>query len=357
MARGPTPGRSVGGLVAGAIMLVVVLWLATQVGALAGGGAGADGAANTSTGVVAGSTSIPTDGTDLESVVSVRTSLNDSVRLSGAADSNVTIDSPAELGHDLSVCTYAALNGSVVTNDETGLLLATQPAILWYNGSTDTWEGYFYNTSSRNSFRASVAASSPQTPTLVCLNHADQSLNLTANTTAGSAVATGSSNIADYPENVSNWHGRVEETRLYATPLNGSQRSEWVADPVLAVAGPAPATRVTYDTPLQTLPSTLPVYFSSGEATVSNASLAAGRGGPAITSGTDYSISGGTLTVLDGGLLEPTGEVLYFELLVSGLVGPVLGSIGDGVALASIALIVGAGVIIFRSLSKSDRRR
>lgn len=250
----------------------------------------------------------------VEEVFAVKTSLNDSVRLTGANDSNVSIDSSADLGHDFSVCTWATADSSVVSNNETRLLLGLQEAILWYNGTDDVWRGYYYNTSSRNSFRTNVSAPSPGTPTLVCLNHGGQTLNVTANTSIGANVTTGSSNTAAYPANVSNWNGTVEETRLYgAGPLNDTQRTEWVGEPVLALQGASPSTRVTYDTRAGTLPSSFEVFFASGSATPSNATLATGQSGPGIAEGSDYSVSGGTISILAGGALDTDGEVLYTE--------------------------------------------
>lgn len=332
-------GEAVGVLLVGAIIVSIFI-----TGGFSGG---TTGAGTADLGILGGSQSIQTDyGESVESIDRVRASLNDSVALTGAPDSNVTIDSSADLGHDFSACTWGTLNSSVVTADEDGLLLATQSAVVWYNGTSDTWDGYYYNTSSRNSFRASVAAPSPDTPTLVCLNHGTQTLNVSANTTVGSDVATGSSNTATYPANVSGWHGTVEETRLYGSgPLNTSQRTEWVGEPALAVAGPAPSTRVTYDTRSTSIPSSFDVYFATGSASVSNASLATGQTAPAIAAGTDYSTSGDTVSILGGGQLDADGEVLYVDYELGGGLGP-------SIARLAILLVVflGLAVLVERSL-------
>jgi hypothetical protein len=295
-------------------------------------------------GITGASTSL---GGNVGSVNTVQSSLDEAVRLTGANDSNVTIDGDADLGHDLSACSWGTLDSDVVTNNENALLLATQEAITWYNGTSDTWEGYYYNTSSRDSFRASVSAPSPTTWTLVCLNHANQSLNLSANTTTGSSVATGSSNIADYPENVSNYNGSVEETRLFDEPLNGSRRTEWVAEPGLATTGPAPAARVTYDNFGSGTSYT--TFFASGTATATNATVVTGFGAPTVAGGTDYSISGGTLSILGGGVLEADGEVLYVGFRTGGSGG----GAGLGVRLGQIALALAALLTVALAI---DRR-
>lgn len=314
-------GEVAGGIVTLALIVLVLTIVAGPVASSLGVQTSPETNQTTSVGVIGGS---DTFASNVDSVNFVKADLDDSVRLTGANDSNVTIESNADLGHDLSACTWGTLDSDVVTNNEDALLLATQEAVTWYNGTSDTWEGYYYNTSSRNSFRASVSASSPAAnATLVCLNHANQSLNISANTTTGSSVATGSSNIADYPSNVTNWNGTVEETRLYATPLNGSQRTEWVGEPGLAVQGPAPATRVTYDT--FTEKTTFNTYFASGSATAGNATQVSGFDAPAPSEGTDYSLSGGTITLLDTGQFDANGEVVYIAYGEAGITGPMSG--------------------------------
>lgn len=331
-------GEVVGVLLVGMLIMVVFS------GPLGTGPGGSTAADQDTVDIVGGSETISTGGATLENVSRVRTSLNDSVQLTGAPDSNVTLDTGAALDDTWSVCTYASADSSVVTGDETRLAITSQAASLQYNGSTDEWQGHYLNTTSLDSYRASVAATSPTTPTLVCLNHDGSSLNVSANTTTGGSVATGSANDAPLL-NGSSWAGSLEETRRYETPLNGSQRTEWVADPVLAVAGPAPADRVTYDTRAGSAPASFDVYFASGSATAANATLATGRAGPSVTDGVDYSISGDTISVL-GGQLDPSGEVLYLDLNIS--------EGGLGVELARLSLVlmvlVGLSVAISRRL-------
>lgn len=325
-----------GGIVAVALIVLVLTIVVGPVASSLGVSTSDGGNQTTSEDIVGGS---ETFGSDVVGINFVKADLNGSVRLTGANDSNVTIESDANLGHDLSACTWGELDSSVVSNNEDALLLATQEAITWYNGTADEWRGYYYNTSSRNSFRASVNATDPTNATLVCLNHANQSLNVSENTTTGSSVATGSSNVADYPDNVTNWNGTVEETRLFATPLNGSQRTEWVGEPGLAVQGPAPATRVTYDT-FADGKTNYVTYFASGSATASNATQVGGFDAPAPTDGVDYSISGGTITLLDGGQFEADGEVVYISYTAEALTGPMSGALSALFNMGEAALVL-----------------
>lgn len=312
----PSPRETVGSVVGIMALLLIGVVLLGMVAGMAPsfvGGAVGPGSQTDDVPVLSGTGTIQTgQGVSVDNVTSVLTSLDDAVELTGTAGSNVTIDSNADLGSEFSVCTYAQADASVVSNDETRILLATESAVLQYNGTDNEWQGYYYNVSSRNSYRTAVAASSPSTPTLVCLNAAGSYINVTANTTSGPNTVTTASNIAAYPQG-DNWDGTVEETRLYGTPLTSAQRSEWVNDPVLALDGITPAARVTYDTRASSIPSTFPAYFGDGTATPSNAALATGRGGPSVTEGADYSVSGDAISVLGGGTLDENGEVLYVE--------------------------------------------
>jgi hypothetical protein len=338
-----------GGLVALAIILLVVLTLTTQIvpTAFASETAGQN---NVSVGILGGSQQF---GAGVESVSRVRTSLNQSAQLTGADDSNVTVEASFDLGQDFSVCTFAEADASVVANNETRLLMATEEAILWYNGSDDAWHGYFYNVSSRNSYRATVTAASPTSPTLVCLNHGGTSLNVSANNTVGNDTTTTASNIADYPENVSNWHGAVEETRLYGSgPLNTSERTEWLADPVLAIEGRTPEARVTYDTFATSAPSAFETYFTSGDAAANNVTLGVGRRGPVVTEGTDYDLAGETVQVLSGGVLDENGEVLYIGYVGATLTGPFVGAYNAFLRIGPVALILAVlGILAFAAFA------
>lgn len=281
-----------------------------------------------------------------------KTSLNESVALSGASGSNVTIDAGADVGTDFSACTWGELDSSVVSNNNDAILLTTQDGVLWYNGTADQWQGYYYNVSSRNSYTTAVTATNPTTPTLVCLNAVGSYVNVTANTTAGPNTVTTADNIADYPANVSNWDGTVDETRVFDEPLNGTQRADWVSEPVLAVDGEAPAYRVTFDNFGSSM--VYDTYFASGSATANGASVGTGLTGPAITEGTDFSVSGTTLSILSGStVLDPTGEVLYLAFVSEGSAafGHIVSawaSLGSMAALIPLLLITVAIITILR---------
>jgi hypothetical protein len=166
----------------------------------------------------------------------------------------------------------------------------------------------------------------------VCVVHENQQLQVHTNVSSGTAVATGTSNAA-YPGSTSDWNGTIEETRGYDYAVNASQRSEYHSDPTLAVTGPAPQWRLTYDT-RGSLGGTLPVHFASGDATVTNATLVSGFSDPGINAGSDYKLAGDSIEILNG-QLDANGEVLFIEFNLEGVP---LGLLGVGIALFALAV-------------------
>ena len=304
--------KPVKALIASFVIVIAAMLMFTVVGALfdASDASLGDGASTASVGI--NDTTATFDSGTVTGVDRVRTSLNDSLALDGTANSELAMDTDANLEDSFSVCTYAEADSSVVSNNEARLLLSTQQAQLQYNGTDDVWQGRYTNVSNGSAWHANVSATSPSTPTLVCLNRHSGAFNISANTTTGADVATTGTTSAALL-NGSNWNGNVDETRMYETVLNGSQRTDYVAEPVLAVDGGAPAARVTYDQ-FNTDLSDIEVYFSDTSASATSASVAGGRAGPAISDGVDYEINGGDITVLSGSsTLDTQGEVLYIN--------------------------------------------
>ena len=128
----------------------------------AGTGTSAGGNTTEIVGVEGGSASFSSN--PVTSFQFAKTSLNESVELTGSPGSNVTINAGSDVGTDFSACTWGELDSTVVSNNENATLLTTESAVLWYNGSDDTWNGYYYNVSSRNSYTTSASATSPTTP-------------------------------------------------------------------------------------------------------------------------------------------------------------------------------------------------
>lgn len=245
---------------------------------------------------------------------SVQSTLGDAVELTGASDSAVDVQASASVSGDQEVCTYATADSSAVSNDETRVLYQVEDMVLFYNGSVDEYQTWFFDDGSRESATVGVAANDATTRTLVCGQVDGSTLTVYRNTTQGATEALDGNQVTTEPAN-NNWDGTIEETRIFNRSLNSSQRSELNTTPALAVTGDAAAIRLTYDS-FESNPNSVGAYFASGDAKLSNASLASGVSGPALTEGTDYETGGQygqEVSVLDGGQLDDDGEVLQIE--------------------------------------------
>lgn len=246
--------------------------------------------------------------TSIDSLTSTEATLGDSVRLTGASDSEVVASGVGDMGETFTVCSHATAAQSVVDNNETRVILRYSGVALEYNGSDDVYRAWWYNESSRQTYDATVAATSPAERTAVCATHNGTHLFVYENTTKGTPVATSGTSSASL--NADNWNGTLDETRLYAAPLNDSQVSEYVNEPAVGVSGTRVDARLMYDTRDDTATS-VPVYFAGADAELSNASFGSGVSGPSLSEGTDYERDGDTLIALDGGALSGDGDVLF----------------------------------------------
>lgn len=277
---------------------------------------------------------------------STTTSLEDQLQTSGSGSVAVSTDANVS-EQSWALCTWTSAAQSTA-NTENRTIVGYENIALWYDGSNAEYVGYYYNDSTREEYSIRVAAPDPTNSSLVCVQRDGSTLMASRNTTT-SSVAVSSATTTRGPPGA-DWNGTIEETRLYDYPLNSSQRGEWVGEPVLAVQGPAPALRLTYDVRGDSGP--VRVFFAGGSASLTgDAQLVRGFDGPAVTRGTDYSwdgLDGATLTV-DGATLEDDGEVLYHQFSKSQFGGLInrAGQIGaSAFALLVVALLLKAATAV-----------
>lgn len=316
------------------VMLTAIIVVSIGFGYLTGGG-GAPAAETTTFEVTGGAATIDTGALEsVSEVTTVTTSLDDAVAFDGDGYIEADLPDVHEPG-PWSVCTYAAADSSTVAANRTETVLAYDQALLRYNGSEDEYAYVWFNQSGRHTVRAAATVTEANATKLlpVCAIHESHQLQVVTNTTNGTAVGSGAENFA-YPSDTAAWNGTVEETRGYDGALNRTQQTMFFDAPTQAVRGAPPAFRLTYDT-RGDLGGSVPVYFASGDATVTNASQVAGFADPGVSRGSDYSVSGATIEILDGAL-EPDGEVLYIEYQLDE--GPTT-LLGIGIALFALAVL------------------
>jgi hypothetical protein len=247
---------------------------------------------------------------EVRGIVDVQPTLGDAVQLTGAPDSTATVDADlTAAGTAWSVS--AVVDGDAVATNRTivGASLPEHDVVIWYEAGADEYHGWVYNESSESARSVSItAAGGVNSTTILSVERLDNgTLQLARNTTV--VTEAGGATTTVPPQ--ANWRGTVDELRV-REPLSNTQRQALVDEPATALPGGEPVAIAKFDSRSDV--STLPVYWTAGEVTLSNASLVDGVAGPPLTDGTDYRVDGATIKIVDSGILEPTGEVLFVEL-------------------------------------------
>lgn len=276
------------------VLLTIAIVLSSTVFATVGPLIGTQGEVATQLAIEGGSATIP----DYDFAnLTVTQSLGTALRLTGGAgesagatgvDYGGTFDSGT-----WSLCSFARLNGS--TSETVTLTNADGRATLQYNGTAGEWAGLYYNASDREDYDVGLAASSPTEWTLLCLQQANSTLTLYANGTNASVPLDGSHTLSVSSYNSSTLDGHVDETRVFNESLTPGQRDAIRATPTRPLAGVTPAVRVMYD--VRGLSSTsAPIYFGGGTLELTGAGFEDGLVAEAVAKGTDYSVSGTSIT-------------------------------------------------------------
>lgn len=276
----------------------------------------------------------------------VRAGLGDAVALTGANDSEVTTEQTVDLDDTWTVCSYATAAQAVVDNDESRIIAGEGGGVVYYDGSADEYRVYTYDSGSRDSYAAGVAAPSPTTRTLVCGDYNGTHLRASRNTTVGTPVETTGDSYVDLPD--ANWNGTLEETRVYDHVLSANERQQYVDQPSLSINGTIPDARLMYDVRDRSVggllsstgDKTIEAYFIGGDAEATSVSFADGVEPVSIDEGVDYETRNynHTLILLDGGILG-TGDVLFVDWTTGGGDRP-RQIIQWGIVLALLAVLV-----------------
>lgn len=286
---------------------------------------------------------IDTNG-DVEKVLQVNDSTGTAVLLTGANDSYIESDDTIKVPSDgtWTIGTWAQVDSNGTAENETMTLASVEgEVLLHYNGSSSQWSAYYYNESSRNSYRVNVSApNQPGNLTWVAAWSNGTHFTVYANTTRGEIVELAGENSAEAEWNASNWDGMVEELRILDKPLNATERSDHVSDPVAPLKGAGVSARLMFDEGDGTSTA---VYFTGGSATVSNVTWGQGHPGNILTQGDDYAVGwfSDAIKALEGGRLDgaPVAWVTY-RIVPQRLLGGVLDSLGDTMVLAGVVTVV-----------------
>lgn len=284
-----------------------------------------------------GSVAVPSD-TTFTDINNSTASLNDKVQFN--ATGNVSLDTDIDEGDAWSACTLATANQSVVTNNEERQVLGYNDLVIYYNGSIGNWSAWYFDDGKAESEIVTLNATAPTQQTALCFLHETDNLTLYRNTTASTTVQLDGSGQADVPNNTA-WNGSIEETRIYDYALNSTQRSNYSTSPAIAVQGNASSARIMYDVRDRST-SSVPAYFASGDASITNASFTDGLDGPTISEGVDYDHSGSDISIPSTSALDGDGDVLFvnYSTTSDDTVGTVITQIDATSSLGGVLMIV-----------------
>jgi len=162
----------------------------------------------------------------------------------------------------------------------------------------------------------SVDATSPTTWTHLVVTANESTMDVRRNATVAGTedLSTGGATIP----NASNWDGEIEESRTSDEQVNDSVVQTLYQTPTAPTAA-TETSRVMYDFwDTGPAPSTVPVYWSDGSLTATNASVVDGFEGQTTTKGTDWTRDWRTVTAVDGGTLDGAPVVFSKARYITG---------------------------------------
>lgn len=275
-------------------------------------------------------------------VYSVKDSTGYGVFLTGAADSYYQSKKKVNLASDdtWSVSTWAEV-AAAGENDTMTAVSADGRVLIQYNGSTSEWVGWYYDDGTGNSYRlAGGAPNQPGNLTLVTVTANASHVVLYRNATQLDVQSVTTDAVENADLGAGNWHGTLDETRVFDDFTNASEQSTLHSEPVAPRPRRDRTARIMFD---EGSGSVADIYFTGTAATLSNHSWVSGLAGHELTDGADYTLNqhSGTITALDGGKIDGA-PVVWVTYRYEGLndVGVVARNIGRSFELFGESVIV-----------------
>lgn len=278
-------------------------------------------------------------------------SLGDAVELTGANDSELA--GSATVPHDETWSASLWVEADQVRTQRAAQLGGWLMVDLVNDSGTPAWRVTYYDDADWAVYQLSAPAENVTSWTHLAVTANESELTLAANDTVIASSSLANASGASVPQNVSNWDGRLEETRVYNDVISTQQRQTLYSEPTAPVRANETA-RVYYDAFADE--STIDVYRTGADLELSNASIVAGFEGQDLDSAGvlgngDYRRVGGEVIAVDGGRLDgaPVAFVGY-----DGTGGGVLNLarvaeiVNSSVQLLALAAVVGAAVILLR---------
>ena len=213
------------------------------------------------------------------------------VQFAAGNESYVEADQEIDLssGGNWTVSVWGSLNSSATADETRALVNLDGQLMVVHNDTSDEWVAYYYDEGSRNGANVSVAApNQPGSLTNIQVVRAGDQLTIYRNTTAGETATVPDGGPFEAPINTTDWHGRLEELRVYDDALDSSTRSDLYTDPNGPTTGNNQTARVMFDEPYR---DSQRIYYSSANLQQYNVTFVQGHPGQELDEG-DFSVAG-----------------------------------------------------------------
>lgn len=329
-------------LVYSAVVLIVGVILLSQFAGLGGGG--------TATGEARLAANAEIDPAVRE-LTGVQETLGTAVQFDGSNGAGLSGEIPQPPPGEAELCTFAALttagDGGAPERNVTIVNADGQLAIEYHgNRSTPQWVATRFDAATRQTAAVSAPATAPTTLRHVCARDTGGTLvlNVNGSDVASAPVAGGGSALL--AESTQPAAATVEETRLYTTTLNTTQRTTIRTSPTAPAAGVQPSARLYYDTrvPVGNSVSSVPIYFAGTVGDLEGATVVNGAAGRPASTGDIVLERGGTQARAAPGSQLDGNPVAFISYESPGLIGGtgqrVLSTLEAAFELAPVALII-----------------
>jgi hypothetical protein len=270
------------------------------------------------------------------------------VHFTASNDSYIESDRDVEFstGGNWTVSLWASLNESAPTGETRGVLNLDGQLLVTHNDTSSEWTAHYYDEGARTGTNVSVPApSQPGSLTNIQVVRAGDELTIYRNTTAGETATLNDSSVFDAPVEASDWHGRLEELRVYDDALDASTRNSLYDNPNGPTSGHNQSGRAMFDEPAA---SRQRLFYSDAYLEQSNVSFKQGHPGQVLEEGSvgllgadyEWNTEGPELKPVSGGRLDgaPVAYVDYNLQTVS--VGSLTGSFTNALILAGLLPVI-----------------
>jgi predicted RecA/RadA family phage recombinase len=249
-------------------------------------------------------------------------------------------------GGNWTVSLWASRNESATAGETRGVLNLDGQLQITHNDTSSDWTAHYYDEGARTGTNVSVTSTSqPGSLTNIQVVRAGDDLTIYRNTTAGETADLNDSGVFEAPVDASDWHGRLEELRVYDDALDASTRNDLYSDPNGPTTGWNQSGRAMFDEPGANRQR---LFYSDAYLEQSNVSFERGHPGTVLDEGSfgvlgadyEWNKDGPELKPVGGGRLDgaPVAYVDYNLQTVD--VGRLTGSFTDALVLAGLLPVI-----------------